>query len=262
MSKGIFKNYIERSRKIKESLKGRKLSSNHIDNIKKGLHTYYANNGENPMKGKRHSLSSKKLQSEHSAAKRQEVKEKMAISQKKRFVSLEEREKTSVATKIGMKKVNMSLIVRKAYKEHPEYKNKIRKARLDQYFPTKDTMIEKKIQEELKRRNIKFLKNKKLLNRFRVDIFIKPNIIIECDGCFYHACKKCNMTKFHQYSIKRDKEKTKELEKKGFRVYRFWGHEINKSVEKCINKIKEIKNGTSDRIIKILGKYEKKKKEK
>ena len=34
-----------------------------------------------------------------------------------------------------------------------------------------------------------------------------------------------------------DKRKTDLLEKAGYKVYRFWEHEINESPEKCVNNI-------------------------
>ena len=258
MIKSRFKNSKERSKKISISLTDRKLSTQHIKNIKLGLSKYYKNGGINPMKGKKQSLKSKKLQSKNAATKRQDVKDRISQSHLKRYKDNPDlRRIVSEKTKEKMKKVDMSEIVKKAYKTNPDYREKIRLARLKQVFPTRDTKIELKIQEELKNRRIKFVKNKALLNRFRVDLFIEPNIVIECDGCYYHACKQCKMTKHHQYAIKRDAKKTKILKKNGFKVYRFWGHEINDSAEKCLRKIRELNGKTTDKITKIIkGKYE------
>jgi len=241
--KSRFKNPKLRAKRISVSLKDRILSREHVENIKRGLAKYYENSGVNSMKDKKHTSKSKKLMSKNAAAKRPEIKEKIRRSHLKRYIedpSL--RKRISELTKKGMKKVNMSEVVKNAYKNNPSYRDKIIKARLKQIFPKKDTKIELKIQEELKSRKIKFIKHKILLDRFKVDIFIRPNIVIECDGCYYHACKLCNMTEHHQYAPEKDAKKTKMLRENDYVVYRFWGHEINNSVKKCVNTIKEIKN--------------------
>ncbi len=103
------------------------------------------------------------------------------------------------------------------------------------YF--KNTSIEIKMQNELLKRKVLFEKHKSLLKRYVVDLFIKPNIVIECDGCFYHSCKQCGFTKYYQNMPARDTRKTSDLIQNGFRVYRFWGHEINSSPELCLNKV-------------------------
>ena len=56
------------------------------------------------------------------------------------------------------------------------------------------------------------------------DFFIEPNLIIEVDG-FYH------------YKIERqksDKRRDQKIEALDYKVIRFWAHEINKDVDKCI----------------------------
>lgn len=104
-------------------------------------------------------------------------------------------------------------------------------------YKYKNTIPEIKIQEELKKRKIEFVTDKRVLKQYRVDLFIKPNIVIECDGCYYHACKKCGFTKYNQHVPNRDLRKTNKLEENGYRVIRFWEHEIHASSEKCVQHI-------------------------
>lgn len=104
------------------------------------------------------------------------------------------------------------------------------------YF--KDTSIEIKIQNELLKRNILFEKHKPLLKKYVVDLFVKPNIVIECDGCFYHGCSEHGNIKYHQSIPARDARKTSVLVQNKFNVYRFWEHDINRSPELCMDKVK------------------------
>lgn len=77
-------------------------------------------------------------------------------------------------------------------------------------------------------------------------VFIKSKIAIFVDGCFWHKCPLCfvkpgTRTKFWikkiNNNVKRDKTVTKNLEKEGWIVLRFWEHEIKKSADKIAAKI-------------------------
>ena len=131
-----------------------------------------------------------------------------------------------------------------------EYIEKMRKKRLKQVFPAKDTKIEKILQNELQKNGIEFEKYKPILGQ--PDIFIEPNICIFADGDYWHGwlylngkrydnAKKLN-NEFFEKVIKRDNENTKNLKKQGYKIERFWEHEINKDPEKCLQKIIKIIN--------------------
>lgn len=102
----------------------------------------------------------------------------------------------------------------------------IKKKRLLQVIPTKDTSIEKKVQSFLTEKNIIFEKHKAITGQ--PDIFIQPNICIFTDGCYWHGCPKCNkiQTKFADRKY-RDKTITSTLSRNGYQVIRFWEHTIN-----------------------------------
>jgi very-short-patch-repair endonuclease len=93
----------------------------------------------------------------------------------------------------------------------------------------KDTSIELKIESELQRRNINYQKQVPLCKVAIVDFYLpERQLVIECDGDYWH----------NQLGAKeKDEEKTKALTFNGFNVYRFWGHEINESAKKCIDKL-------------------------
>lgn len=114
----------------------------------------------------------------------------------------------------------------------------------------KNTDIELLMQEALTKNEIKFETQKqvKLNKRYHpIDIFIEPNIAIECDGCYHHGCKIHNNTKslsgiIPQASLKRDPEQTKIMEEMGYIVLRFWGHEIHEDLDCCLKKIEDVIN--------------------
>ncbi len=109
----------------------------------------------------------------------------------------------------------------KYYKEHPEAIEEMRKRRAKQILPVKDTSIEIKIQNFLKKLGIEFFTHqymKEIDHGYQCDILIPSmNLVIECDGDYWH-----------KYPIGReiDHIRTKELIQKGFKVLRLWEFEI------------------------------------
>jgi len=101
---------------------------------------------------------------------------------------------------------------------------------------------------------------KKLLKGYRFHyqpkIFGKPDfalkklkIVIFIDSCFWHKCpkhfKKPNSNIFYwklkiNRNVERAKEVNKQLKKDGWKVIRFWEHDILKIPAKCVNKIKKV----------------------
>lgn len=82
-----------------------------------------------------------------------------------------------------------------------------------------------------------------VLNKYKIAIFI--------DGEFWHGYhweeKKKKLKANREYwipkierNILRDRKNTRKLRKDGWRVVRFWGHQINKDTEKCLQKIKRM----------------------
>lgn len=102
----------------------------------------------------------------------------------------------------------------------------------------KDTGIELKIEAELIRRGVNYQKQVPLCKIARVDFYLPEyRIVIQCDGCYYHCCP-IHYPNFYKDKKERDVKQDAVLTFNGFNVYRFWEHEINESVENCINKIK------------------------
>lgn len=105
---------------------------------------------------------------------------------------------------------------------------KIRKARLKQIFPIKDSSIEIALQKALNKEGVKFQTHKLLLGKYQVDIFIQPNLIVEADGDYWH-----------NYPDGREEDKLKDVEltNAGYTVVRFWGSEIRTNIDECIKTI-------------------------
>ena len=143
-------------------------------------------------------------------------------------------------------------------KKHKETsKEKMRKARLHQVIPSKDTKPEKILQKLLKSKGIKFEKHKSIFGR--PDVFIEPQICIFVDGDYWHANKndykrngkmergfrnmpnKILSGKLHAKDIwKRDNKVKQTLKKEGYVVLRLWQSELDYKPEKCLQKIIKI----------------------
>ena len=107
--------------------------------------------------------------------------------------------------------------------------------RSKQIFPITDTSIEIKIQNYLKQLGISFFTHQymnQIKHAYQCDIWVPVmNLIIECDGDYWHA----NPDRFKDEDLderqRLQKEKdiiiTKELIEKGFKILRLWEKEIN-----------------------------------
>lgn len=100
-------------------------------------------------------------------------------------------------------------------------------------FPIKDTTIEVKIQNYLKDLEIEFLTHQymKIEHSYKCDIFIpSKNLIIECDGDYWHGNPKLySDDKLRSRILLNrgvDNLRTKELLSKGYNVMRLWENEI------------------------------------
>ena len=99
-------------------------------------------------------------------------------------------------------------------------KEKIKKRRAKQIFPKKDSSIEVKIQNFLKKLGIEFFTHQhmNIKHAYQCDIFIPiMNLVIECDGDYWHS---------YPTGKEIDHIRTKELVEKGFKVLRLWEFEI------------------------------------
>jgi DNA mismatch endonuclease (patch repair protein) len=84
----------------------------------------------------------------------------------------------------------------------------------------------------------------------RIDIAIPSSrLAIFIDGCFWHGCPKHGhkpksnkaywLPKLRK-NIARDKAKTARLKSSGWKVVRFWEHDINKRLDWCVRKVAKL----------------------
>lgn len=101
----------------------------------------------------------------------------------------------------------------------------------------KETSIELKIEEELKKRGIYYLKQVPLCKVAIVDFYLPEHrIVIQADGCYWHNCPVHGQG----FVDKEEKDARQDsvLTFNGFNIFRFWEHDINTSVEYCIDTLK------------------------
>lgn len=120
--------------------------------------------------------------------------------------------------------------------------HKLRVARLLQVFPVKDTSIEVALQNSLREFGILFEKHKAVLGQ--PDIFIEPNICVFADGDYWHN---------RPAQIVRDQKVGEGLREQGYKVVRFWEHEINDNVEGCVDEICKFVGETNVLYAEVLG---------
>ena len=124
------------------------------------------------------------------------------------------------------------------YSKDDLLRNKIKKARAKQILPTKDTTIEVKIQNFLKKLNIEFFTHqyiREIEHSYQCDILIpNMNLVIECDGDYWHK---------YPIGLEKDHIRTKELIEKGFKVLRLWECEIiPMNINEFQDKLKEFRD--------------------
>jgi DNA mismatch endonuclease (patch repair protein) len=118
----------------------------------------------------------------------------------------------------------------------PETKEKMRLARLKAPpLPFKDTTIEKTLQEGLTEYGIAYQKHLPICNICRPDmVFPELKIAVFADGDYWHS-QKIKDGKVWE----RDRNQEKVLTNNGWKVLRFWEHEIRSNPRGCIVKMIE-----------------------
>ena len=117
----------------------------------------------------------------------------------------------------------------------------------------KDSAIELALRKELWSRGIRYRKNVSSVFGKPDIAFIGKKVAVFCDSEFWHGydwdVKKLEIKSHQDFwipkierNIERDKEVTTKLEQDGWIVIRFWGKEIKKNTEYCVNIIEKAVN--------------------
>ena len=165
----------------------------------------------------------------------EEMKKRIAISESKTKIQNRVKEPLKILGHMfkgkGRRIANWNAKTRftKGHKHSEVVLEKLRIFRATQVFPLKDSSIEIKLQSQLARLNIPYEKHVPLVRQHQVDILIRPNIVIETYGCYWHSCSThCRNNKYASRILK-DKEINDKLTNDNYVVIVLWEHEINKS---------------------------------
>ena len=109
---------------------------------------------------------------------------------------------------------------------------------------SKDTKIEMKIAELLRKNKMRYRRHPKLFGS--PDFVVEKKLLVFCDGDFWHGYryskKKKPPKKFWRDKIERNMERDRKVSRKlradGWSVVRLWEHDIEMSPEKCVGKIR------------------------
>jgi very-short-patch-repair endonuclease len=160
---------------------------------------------------------------EKNIAKRPEIREKLRLKKIGNSNGFKKGHKINSGRKNSLGYKYTDIQKQKMRKSH-NYPNE-RKYNPNRKF--KDTSIELKIETELQRRNINYQKQVPLCKIAIVDFYLPEyRIVIQCDGDYWHNLPGVK---------EKDERQDKVLIFNGFNIYRFWEHEINESVKKCID---------------------------
>jgi len=184
-------------------------------------------------------LKSRKKSRLNNKAATDEVRKKLRDASNKLWEDPEYRERHKNAMNSQKTKEKLSLLAREQWKD-PNFRELITKTmkevRLHQVFPKKDTDIEIKLQKALENKNIDFITHYPVTGQPDIT-FINQKVAVFCDGCYWHGCPTCG---FDAPNPHRDAEVNSTLKNKGWKVLRFWGHEIKGDVEECVKRIEMV----------------------
>ena len=114
----------------------------------------------------------------------------------------------------------------------------------------KDTSIEVKLRKALYEKGCRYRCNSKYIFGHPDISFKGVKVVVFCDSEFWHGKdfeeneKKIQSNRDYwipkiKRNIERDNEVNEKLTQEGYLIYRFWGGEIQKNLDKCVTKILE-----------------------
>jgi len=130
-----------------------------------------------------------------------------------------------------------------------KFKTSPKRSSLMKKIKSEKTAPEILLQKALRKEKIKFRKNYRILSGIPDIALLDKKVVVFIDGEFWHGyrwrIKKKKIRANRSYwipkierNIIRDKKNTSELKRNGWIVLRFWQHQINKDLSKCIQEIR------------------------
>lgn len=134
----------------------------------------------------------------------------------------------------------------------PDVLTKEQRRRNMQHIRSKDTSIEIMLRKALWEKGYRYRKNYKVLLGRPDIVLTKYKIAIFCDGDFFHGkdwevlksrLENSNNSEFWINKISRNMERDNEVDKEllflGWTVIRFWGKDILKKTDECVQVVEE-----------------------
>jgi len=112
----------------------------------------------------------------------------------------------------------------------------------------KDTKPEILLRHELWHRGLRYRLSRRLTGKPDI-VFVSARLAVFVDGCFWHGCPehstepKTNSDFWREKIAKnkmRDREVTQALGNEGWRVVRYWEHQIKSDTAGCADQIEQI----------------------
>ncbi|MBO4736980.1 MAG: very short patch repair endonuclease [Bacilli bacterium] len=114
----------------------------------------------------------------------------------------------------------------------------------------KDTSIEVKLRKALYEKGCRYRCNSKYIFGHPDISFKSVKVVVFCDSEFWHGKdfeeneKKIQSNRDYwipkiKRNIERDKEVNEKLTQEGYLIFRYWGGEIQKNLDKCVTEILE-----------------------
>jgi len=122
-----------------------------------------------------------------------------------------------------------------------------------QAIKNRGSKIEEELGKALWKADLRYRKQYKKLPGKPDFVIVRHKIVIFCDSHFWHGYKWKERKKDHksnkrfwyhkiERNMERDKEVNEILSEMGWKVIRFWEHEIKDDVKKCVKQVKEVIN--------------------
>lgn len=104
----------------------------------------------------------------------------------------------------------------------------------------KNTKIELKMQSAFTDRGVDWV-SAFASGKGVADLYLPSlNALIECDGCYWHGCPTCQRSRDVSWVAARhakDVKRSIEMQSMGYRVFRFWEHEIRADALACVDRV-------------------------
>ncbi len=127
----------------------------------------------------------------------------------------------------------------------PDSISKEKRREIMSKIKSKNTKLEIEFRKKLWNKNLKYRLHYKISGKPDL-VFVSKKIAVFVDSCFWHKCPKHfrqpkSRLAYWKPKIERnttrDKKVNEMLKNEGWKVLRFWEHEIKKNPERCVKKI-------------------------